>query len=237
MSLWQIAQAAVLIRTSPGPGSASSTVSTVNGLPNARQTAALVFMDDPGGTARFRKTPFNPARRAETSSAVLRRGAIIFVGSGAAGFLVARRSRNCDRLPKLFWRRTRLDGINQRNSLFPLRLPALWVLRAGEPWSHDGGKIMRIGRGFMNWIVVAVAGLVAAVGVAQAQARQCRRRDQSDLRADRPDYNHVDRRLLFRPSVCHHFGRLYGRHADLRGHGVAGDPSSYNTSRRCVGIQ
>ena len=44
MSLWQIAQAAVLISTSPGPGSASSTVSMVSGAPKARQTAALVFM-------------------------------------------------------------------------------------------------------------------------------------------------------------------------------------------------
>src|SRR6185437_4763102 len=39
-----MAQAAVRIRTSPGPGLASSTVSTVNGLPKARQTAARVFM-------------------------------------------------------------------------------------------------------------------------------------------------------------------------------------------------
>jgi hypothetical protein len=54
MSLWQIAQAAVLIRTSPAFGSASSTVSTVKGLPNARQTAALVFMNDSGGTAQTR---------------------------------------------------------------------------------------------------------------------------------------------------------------------------------------
>src|ERR1700733_4023762 len=44
MSLWQIAQAAVRIMTSPGPGSASSTVSIVKGAPKARQTAALVFM-------------------------------------------------------------------------------------------------------------------------------------------------------------------------------------------------
>ena len=47
MSLWQIAQAAVLISTSPGPGSASSTVSMVSGAPKARQTAALVFMGGP----------------------------------------------------------------------------------------------------------------------------------------------------------------------------------------------
>jgi hypothetical protein len=45
MSLWQIAQAVVLIITSPGPGAASSIVSIVSGAPNARQTAALVFME------------------------------------------------------------------------------------------------------------------------------------------------------------------------------------------------
>ena len=44
MSLWQIAQAAVLISTSPGPGSASSTVSIASGAPKTRQTAALVFI-------------------------------------------------------------------------------------------------------------------------------------------------------------------------------------------------
>jgi hypothetical protein len=44
MSLWQIAQAEVRIRTSPASGSASSTVSTVKGAPKTRQTAALVFM-------------------------------------------------------------------------------------------------------------------------------------------------------------------------------------------------
>ena len=44
MSLWQIAQAVVLIITSPGPGAASSIVSIVSGAPNARQTAALAVV-------------------------------------------------------------------------------------------------------------------------------------------------------------------------------------------------
>jgi hypothetical protein len=44
MSLWQIAQAAIRTRASPGPGAASSISSIVNGLPKARQTAALVFI-------------------------------------------------------------------------------------------------------------------------------------------------------------------------------------------------
>ena len=74
-----MAQAAVLMRTSPAFGSASSTVSTVRGLPNARQTAALVCMDDPVGTAQSDDAPKSRAR-SETSSAVLRRSAIIFVG-------------------------------------------------------------------------------------------------------------------------------------------------------------
>jgi hypothetical protein len=55
MSLWQIAQAAVLMSASPGPGLASSIVSTVNGAPKARQMAALVFMEDPGRTAQIRR--------------------------------------------------------------------------------------------------------------------------------------------------------------------------------------
>ncbi len=84
MSLWQMAQAAVLIRTSPGPGSASSIVSTVKGLPNARQTAALVFMGIPV-ERRDLDDAVQSRTGTETSSAVLRRGAIIFVGSRGAG--------------------------------------------------------------------------------------------------------------------------------------------------------
>jgi hypothetical protein len=80
MSLWQIAQAAVLIRTSPAFGSASSTVSTVNGLPNARQTAALVFMGIPAKRRELDEAAKSRAT-AKTSSAVLRRGEIIFVGA------------------------------------------------------------------------------------------------------------------------------------------------------------
>ena len=77
---------------------------------------------------------------------------------------------------------------------------------------------------FMNWIVVAVAGLVAAVGVAQAQL----------VNADvgiNPTYEQTGPTTITSTggffsarAFVTSFGRLYGRHADLRGHGVAGDP-------------
>src|SRR3974390_2634186 len=79
MSLWQIAQAAVLIRTSPLPGSASSTVSIVSGAPKARQMAALVFIGVvPGDSLVKPRGPFRAAL--PRSSAVLVRGASIFSG-------------------------------------------------------------------------------------------------------------------------------------------------------------
>ncbi len=45
MSEWQIAQAFTATLTSPGPGSASVTVSMVSGLSNSRQTAARIVSD------------------------------------------------------------------------------------------------------------------------------------------------------------------------------------------------
>src|ERR1700722_14016997 len=80
MSLWQIAQAAVLIRTSPGPGSASSTVSIVNGAPKARQTAALVFMGEFSAAIALGQAAKVSRSAGFRSSAVLRRGSIILWG-------------------------------------------------------------------------------------------------------------------------------------------------------------
>jgi hypothetical protein len=42
MSEWQMAQAFTATFTSPGPGSASVTVSIVSGLSNSRHTAARI---------------------------------------------------------------------------------------------------------------------------------------------------------------------------------------------------
>ena len=84
MSLWQMAQAAVLISTSPGPGSASSTVSTVKGLPKARQTAAFVFIRQVSAEGDNSDEAAQSRAQVESSSAVLRGRAIIFVGQGRA---------------------------------------------------------------------------------------------------------------------------------------------------------
>src|SRR5271165_6512710 len=84
MSLWQIAQAAILTRTSPGPGSVISIVSMDSGSPKARQTAALVFMDDPRDSILRPERGFRAAGR--SSSAVLRRGACFFEGLPAGPF-------------------------------------------------------------------------------------------------------------------------------------------------------
>src|SRR5271165_6492689 len=84
MSLWQIAQAAILTRTSPGPGSVISIVSMDSGSPKARQTAALVFMDDPRDLVLKPERGFRAAGR--SSSAVLRRGACFFEGLLAGPF-------------------------------------------------------------------------------------------------------------------------------------------------------
>src|SRR5580700_7542020 len=67
MSLWQIAQAAVLISTSPAPGSASSTVSIAKGAPKARQTAALVFMREIRSKSAAREA-VSPAREAKVQA-------------------------------------------------------------------------------------------------------------------------------------------------------------------------
>src|ERR1700722_14448765 len=67
MSLWQIAQAAVLISTSPAPGSASSTVSIAKGAPKARQTAALVFMREIRSKSAAHEA-VSPAREAKVQA-------------------------------------------------------------------------------------------------------------------------------------------------------------------------
>src|SRR5208337_3361568 len=78
MSLWQIAQAATLTWTSPGPRAARSTVSVVSGALKTRQTAALVFIGSPREIRINGKGGFRGALR--SSSAVLMRGPSIFVG-------------------------------------------------------------------------------------------------------------------------------------------------------------
>ena len=68
MSLWQIAQAAVLIRTSPGPGSASSTVSTVKRLAERAADGGFRFHGMIPAEWRNRMTRLNPARAARVQA-------------------------------------------------------------------------------------------------------------------------------------------------------------------------
>src|SRR5271170_3687792 len=89
MSLWQIAQAAILTLTSPGPGSASSTSSMRSGAPNLRHTAARVFMSAPAVvaaeiTGRRGRTETSSSRAAKQAQPL----------GGRAGFLCEATARS-----------------------------------------------------------------------------------------------------------------------------------------------
>ena len=85
MSLWQIAQAAVLISTSPGPGSASSTVSTVKGRAEGAADGGFGFHGMIPAERRNSDERLNPARGAQEFKRSLEAGAIIFCGARATG--------------------------------------------------------------------------------------------------------------------------------------------------------